>query len=200
MTFLGSLQSLAKSVQTFVRDRRGASAIEFAFVIPIMLIMYLGTMELGQGIETNKKVARSASMIADLVTQEQTLTKSEIDGILVVGESILQPYYRSRPKITITAIRLDSATPPEGKVVWRRQIENGLTSGDTPASETISVPAQLRTPNSFLIRVETELAYLPVITWTAGDNNWGQIFSQINMREGYNLRPRQSAEVTCSDC
>lgn len=165
-----------------------------------MLIMYLGTMELGQGIETNKKVARSASMIADLVTQEQTLTKTELDGILVVGKSILQPYYRSRPKITITAIRLDNASPPVARVVWRRKIENGVTSGDKPTSETIVVPAQLRSPSSFLIKVETELRYLPVVTWSSGTNNWGQVFTQINMREGYHLRPRQSAEVTCSDC
>lgn len=200
MTILGTVRSLLTTTRSFIRDRKGASAIEFAIVVPLMLIMYLGTMELGQGIETNKKVARAASMIGDLVTQEPSLSKAELDGILVVGESILQPYYRSRPTITITAIKLDNATPPVAKVVWRRKIVNGVTSGDKPTSETIVVPSQIRVAGSFLIKVETQLEYLPVVTWANNVTGYGQVFTKINMKEAYHLRPRQSAEVACSDC
>ncbi len=195
----GNIKSVLATARSFGRDRKAASAIEFAVIVPLLLVMYLGTMELGQGIETNKKVARSASMIGDLVTQSTSLTKSELDGILVVGESILQPYYRSRPTIIITAIRLDNASPPVARVVWRRKIQNGSTSGDKPVAETIVVPAQLRIAGTFLVKVETQLAYQPVITWS-NSTGYGRIFSQINMQEAYHLRPRLSAEVACSDC
>jgi Flp pilus assembly protein TadG len=202
MTFLGSVRSLLSAPRAFLRDKSGASAIEFAFVVPLMLVMYLGTMELGQGIETNKKVARSASMIGDLITQETSLTKSQIDGVLVVGESILQPYYRSRPMITITALRFNNASPPVATVVWRRKITNGAITGTGATTETVAVPTQLRTAGSFLVKVETDLQYKPVLTWNSDMKSFGykSTFTNIPMMETYFLRPRQSAEVTCSDC
>lgn len=198
MTLFANMRTLLATSRTFVRDQRGASAIEFAVIVPILLIMYIGTMELGQGIETNKKVARAASMIGDLVTQEQTFTKTELDGILVVGESVLQPYYRSKPTITITAIKIDGAK--KATVAWRRKIEAGATSGTGATTETMVVPNQLNVANTFLIKVDTDLNYQPVLTYDPNNKGYGSIFANIPMREGYYLRPRQSPEVSCSDC
>ena len=61
----------AKSrIARLLGDRRGAAAIEFAFIAPLLLSMYLVTMEVSQAIEVNKKIARVGSMVADLVTQQ----------------------------------------------------------------------------------------------------------------------------------
>ena len=57
----------------FCSDRRGVAAIEFAFIVPVLLIMYFVTMEASQAIETSKKVSRIGSMVADLITQQQTI-------------------------------------------------------------------------------------------------------------------------------
>lgn len=202
MILLATARRIFSTSHAFLRDRRGASAIEFAIVVPLMLAMYLGTLELGQGIETNKKVARSAAMIGDLVTQSTSLTKSQIDGILVVGESILQPYNRSRPSITITALRFNNATPPLAFVAWRRKIVDGVTSGTWSSTETVAVPTQLQTAGTFLIRVETDLNYIPIMT-AVGDLKalgYKSAFANLPMLETYYLRPRQSAEIPCSDC
>lgn len=197
---LGKLSPFLSLAARFAQDRRGASAIEFAFMVPILLTMYLGSMELGQGIETNKKLSRATSMIGDLVTQEQALTKADINGILVIGESILQPYYRSRPVITITSIKIDASSV--GKVSWRRKIQAGVTSGSAATSEVVPLPADLKIPNSVLIKVETELTYLPVLTSMQDAQGLGYkaAFGSIPMKEEYFLRPRQSKEVICTDC
>ena len=34
----------------FARDRRGVSAVEFAMLLPLMLTLYLGTVEISQGV------------------------------------------------------------------------------------------------------------------------------------------------------
>ncbi|TIV71910.1 MAG: pilus assembly protein, partial [Mesorhizobium sp.] len=67
------------------RDRRGVAAIEFAFIVPVLLIMYFITMEASQAIETSKKVSRIGSMVADLVTQQQTVVKANLDAIMKIG-------------------------------------------------------------------------------------------------------------------
>jgi Flp pilus assembly protein TadG len=65
------------------------------------------------------------------------------------------------------------------------------------------VPNTLKIRNTFLIRVESDLAYKPVITWTADQKQvlgLAAAFDGINMSEEYYLRPRISTTITCGDC
>lgn len=184
-------------------DRRGVAAIEFAFVAPLLLSMYFVTMEVSQGIETDKKVGRIASMVADLVTQQQITTKAEVDAIMTIGQSLLQPYNRSAPKIVVTAIEITDETTPKVKVFWSRKLVNGTASADLAKGTITTVPAALNTPGSFLVRVESFLEYKPVITWAAGDKKplgLTAAFDGISMKQTYYLRPRMSSQVTCPDC
>ena len=60
----------------FLGESRAVAAIEFAIVLPLFLIAYLGVVETTLAIETRKKVDRIGSQVADLVTQQQTTTKA----------------------------------------------------------------------------------------------------------------------------
>lgn len=205
MTISGTIQSLWSNSRSFLRDRSGASAVEFAFIVPLLLVMYLGTLELSQGIEANKKVSRSASMIGDLVSQEDTITKETLNDILVIGESILQPYYRSKPTITITGININASSV--ATIAWQRKITNGATTGSGASSTTVAVPTQMKTANTFLVKVETVLDYKPVLTWNSSTKNFGSggtnytsAFTAIPMAESYFFSPRQTKTITCSNC
>ncbi|RVC28752.1 TadE/TadG family type IV pilus assembly protein, partial [Mesorhizobium sp. M7A.F.Ca.CA.004.04.2.1] len=97
-----------RKASRFWSDRRGIAAVEFALIMPILLIMYFLTMEASQAIETSKKVSRIGSMVADLVTQQTSVLKADVDAIMQIGSVTLQPYNRSPPSITITAIQVTS--------------------------------------------------------------------------------------------
>jgi Flp pilus assembly protein TadG len=184
-------------------DRRGIAAIEFAFIVPILLVMYFVTMEASQAIETSKKVSRLGSMVADLVTQQNAVVAADLDAIMQIGTSTLQPYNRSKPKIIITAIQVTTGTTPIVKVVWSRKMVEGVTSVDALKDSITTVPASLKIAGTFLIRVESALAYQPIITWTAdSEKQLGltSAFDKISMSETYYLRPRRSATIPCSNC
>ena len=184
-------------------DRRGAAAIEFAFIAPVLLSLYFVTMEVAQGIEANKKISRVGSMVADLVTQQPSITKSELDAIMTIGESILQPYNRTKPEIVITAIEITDQPTPQVRVVWSRKLLNGAYSAGAAKLSTTTVPEKLKIKGSFLIRVESKLSYTPVIAWTATEKaNLGiaAAFDGIAMGESYYLRPRMTQTIACSDC
>lgn len=188
----------------FLADRRGVAAIEFAFIAPVLLAMYFLSMEVSQAIETSKKVARVGSMVADLVTQQQSVAKADMTAIMKIGDSSLQPYNRSKPKVVITAIQMTNASNPQAKVVWSYRMENG-GYGAGPGKDTIvtTVPAALRTPNAFLIRVESSLDYKPIITWSAdAKRTLGLLgaFDSLAMGQTYYLRPRMSLTIPCTDC
>jgi Flp pilus assembly protein TadG len=186
-----------------IGDRRGAAAIEFAFIAPLLLSLYFVTMEVSQGIEANKKVSRVGSMVGDLVTQQQTINKSEVEAILRIGESTLQPYNRTKPEIIVTAIEITDETTPKTRVVWSRKLMNGAFSEGPAKLSTTTVPTKLSIKGTFLIRVESKLAYAPVITWSADQKDTLGLtaaFSGISMKEDYYLRPRLSTTIPCSDC
>lgn len=196
--------TLVSRLRSLMRDRRGIAALEFALITPLLLSMYFVTMEVSQGIETNKKVSRVGSMVADLVTQQQqSTTKAEIDAIMSIGQSTLQPYNRSTGSIVVTAIEITNDNTPKVQVVWSRQLVNGNSSAAAAKGDPATVPETLKIKGSFLIRVESKLSYKPVLTWAAeGRETLGlaAAFDNIPMGEVYYLRPRMSQTITCGDC
>ena len=178
----------------FWSDRRGIAAVEFALIMPILLIMYLVTMEASQGIETSKKVSRIGSMVADLATQQTSVVKADVDAIMKIGPVTLQPYSRSTPSITITAIQV-SADATKALVVWSRKLVAGATSTGLAATTETTVPTTLKVAGTFLIRVDSTLVYEPAIKLAMTS-----AFNQITMGETYYLRPRRSVTIPCGDC
>lgn len=197
------ISGLRRSVARLIADRRGVAAVEFAFIAPLLLCMYFVTMEVGQAIETNKKVGRVGSMVADLITQQQTITPTEVEAVIKIGESTLAPYNRSKSTITVTAIEVTTDATPQVKVAWSRKLANGAIVAGPAKGSTTTLPDALKVAGSFLVRVQSELDYKPVITWAAsGKKTLGltSAFDNISMSETYYLRPRMSTAVTCSAC
>jgi len=190
-------------LRRLIGDRKGVAAVEFALIAPVLLSLYFVTMEVAQAIETNKKISRVASMVADLVTQQQSVTRQEVDAIMVIGETILMPYNRSQPVINVTAIRVTEDNSPKAEVAWSRRLSNGSAGNGDPVGSIVQIPESLRVPGSFLIRVSGQLNYRPVITWTAEQTaSLGLLgaFDKIGMNETYYLRPRMTDRITCGNC
>jgi Flp pilus assembly protein TadG len=161
------------------------------------------TMEVAQAIETNKKVGRVGAMTADLVTQMQEINKSELEGIMRLGEATLQPYNRSQLNLTLTAIEVTDEATPKIQVVWSRRLINGAFSAGPAKGTAVVIPPALRIKGSFLVRAESTLSYEPVITWAASAKSTlglAAAFDGISMAETYYLRPRRSTSIPCADC
>jgi Flp pilus assembly protein TadG len=194
------LSSAQTGIARFCAEKNGAAAVEFAFIAPLLITMYLGTMEISQGIEINKKVGRSASLIGDIVAQDDNLTMDDLRGIMKIGAAVLQPYERDAPTIKITGIRIDADA--DATVAWSQQgVGEVYSSGDLAGSD-ITVPVNLKIENTFLIKVEASLEYLPITSWTIQKNKSGPdgAYASVPMKEVYYLRPRVENEVVCTDC
>ncbi|MET0170703.1 MAG: TadE/TadG family type IV pilus assembly protein [Aliihoeflea sp.] len=197
------MMSLSKLIRAKFRDERGVAAIEFAFVAPILFILYFMTMEVSQAIETNKKIGRISSMVGDLVAQtgNENLDRASLDGILDIGAAIIQPYGRSRPTIVVEHIRIDSKD--KAFVTWSRQLEGGTKKAAFAKNTETTLPEELMEPGRHLVRVTTRLNYRPVIAWTAEQKTalgLASAFDNIGMSELSYLRPRNGGKIECSAC
>lgn len=187
----------------FAVDRRAVAAVEFAFIAPILLIMYFITMEASQGIETSKKVSRLGSMVADLVAQQDNVSTSVLRDIMRIGTSTMRPYNRSTPRISITAIKISNDAAAVPRVTWSYSGYGTNYTVPYAKNDIVSVPPTLKISGTFLIRVESQLGYTPVIAWAVDGNKatgLAGMFNNVNMNETYYLRPRVMQEVNCSNC
>lgn len=189
-------------LRAFGGNRKGAAAIEFALIAPLLFIFYFATMEVSQGVDTNKKVSRVGSMVSDLVGQQgREVYTADLDAIMAIGEAVLKPYTRSPISITITGIDIDKNS--NVKVKWSRKMVGGAFSRDQVKGSDTTVPKDLLIPETFLLRVTANLDYLPMIAWTADQKmslGISRLFDNINMSESYNLRPRMTTEIDCKNC
>jgi len=186
--------------RAFKENRKGVAAVEFALVVPILLTLYIGTLELSMGLTVNKRIARVASTVADLVTQQEDVDKATLHGIMGVAESVMYPYTTTKPQITIVAVDVDEDHDKWGKVVWSRGMDNkgNFTSGRTVGSD-IRVPNRLRFDDSFLIYVTAGIKYKPVVAQFTGRDSNGNP-TGIDIDEQYWLNPRLPVEIPCLDC
>jgi len=195
---------ILERARRLARDRRGVAALEFALIVPLLLCLYFVTMEVAQAIEANKKVGRAASMAADLVAQMPEIPRSELEGIMRIGEATMQPYNRSKLDLVVTAIEVTNDATPRVQVFWEGKLIDGVyQKGVSKGTAVNDLPEALRIQGSFLIRAKATLGYQPVITWAASAKaplGLASAFDDIQMGETYYLRPRRSTTIPCDGC
>ncbi len=184
----------------FRADRRGVAATEFAIVAPLLLVAYLGSVELAAGIDAAKKVSRSAGVVADLVAQGDTFTASELSDMIDIGMANIQPYKRSDPTISVYGIEIDgSGGTAVAKVAWSITKTKGGSPAKAVADGTVltDVSADLMVGDTFLVRATTELNYKSL---SLGSTEYAGGIDGINLDQTAVFRPRYEDEIVCSDC
>jgi Flp pilus assembly protein TadG len=165
-------------------DTRAVAAVEFAIVAPFMLLLYVGGVELGNGLAISVKVSETAHTVADLVSRNACVTDSALNAMLGASSVTIAPYSAGFSTVTVSEVSTDA----NGKatVTWSKAL-NG-----TPRSvgQPITLPTALGAPSPPLISLilgEVTYLYTPNLGYT--------ISGTVPIRESYYLFPRVSSLV-----
>ena len=74
------------------RDRKGAAAIEFALIFPIIFVLNVAAGEGLQAYIAQRQVAHIAATMADITAQSRTVTEEELDDILTASTAMIHPF------------------------------------------------------------------------------------------------------------
>lgn len=148
------------------REESGLAAVEFALVLPIMVVLWFGGVELTQGLSVDRHLNNLASSIGDLVSRCKILTTASIDQIFDIAPGAMYPYCKTDAECTadglamrVTAVDMNGAGT--ATVAWSRG--QGTTAyADGQAMNSI-VPATLRVPDTQIIVAEVYYTYSPAI-------------------------------------
>ncbi len=91
------------------RDRRGVSAIEFALIFPILIVLMVGATDLGQALMVHRKVNQIVATTADLVSQQSSWTRTQLDAVLKGASSIILPFSTDALTIKVAIIDIDKS-------------------------------------------------------------------------------------------
>ena len=164
------------------RDRSAVSAVEFALILPLMLTLYLGGIQISEALSINRKVGHVTSTLADLVTQSKSLTDSEMSNILDASSSVMAPYSASPLTITVSEIHIDSNGT--ATVVW----SDARNTNAPTVGSTVTLPDAVAVNNSYVVAAVAHYPFTPVIGYV--------LTGSFDLNSTYYLKPRLSDYIT----
>ncbi len=168
------------------RDQRGVAMIEFALILPLLMLLYLGSVELTNALSCQRKLGATSRFVADAVSQSVVLEAAQLADVIDTAQIIMAPYPLDSFALKVSA--LQTGQNGTTTVVWSR----ALHAAPTPRNTAADLPADLGEGGRFLIRVET-FYDIPKI------GPLGLPFP-IRLHDELFMAPRLSRTISCEDC
>ena len=186
MAIQRTASGLHARLRRFARDRDGVSAVEFAIILPFMLTLYLGSVELGEGLSIKFKTTLAARTVTDLASQYVSIDGANMQQILGASSKVLSPYATGSVVVTLTELTVNSTG--KGVVQWSCSL-NG-----TPYTVTqkLTMPTNLQTNGITLLYGEVTYPYTPTLGYA--------ITGTFNIYQNMYFYPRLSATISMSSC
>ena len=109
------LRRIAARILGRVRNKSGTAAVEFSLVLPILVVLWIGGVEVTEGLSVDRRLNNLASALGDLVARSKTVTYGDVDQIFAIapGAMYLLRISGSRPgcrlAMRITAVDMDAS-------------------------------------------------------------------------------------------
>jgi Flp pilus assembly protein TadG len=182
MQAITSIISLHERLQRFAQDRRGVSAVEFAMLLPLMVTLYLGAVEISQGVAIDRKVTLTTRTVADLASQVSSINNADMTNLLNATAAVVAPYDQSKLKVVVSAVTIDNNGT--AKIAWSDTL--GGTARSVGA--TVTLPTALNVNNTTLIWSEVNYSYKPTIGYV--------VTGTLSLSDQIFMRPRLSDTIT----
>lgn len=170
-----------RTAARMLADRSGIAATEFAVIVPVMLVMFFGTVEFSSGVAVNRKVTLMARTLSDLTSQSTSVNDTDLTGFFAASKGIMTPYSSTPTQSTISELYVTPGSLVV-KVMWSRGYAPRATGS------TITIPTELKVAGTYLIFSEVKYRYVPAV---------GKVMAPagVNLSDVAYTRPRQSTCV-----
>ena len=160
-------------------DISGVAATEAGLIFPILLVLLLGTFDMGNGILTAQKTIRASQVTADLIARSRTISTDELDEAILAGQLALQPFNTASYGVDVASIRFDEDENAE--IVWRET--RNMSANDSVLTDAASLSGE----DSGVIAVSTQYTFTPIFS--------GFVVGEMLFQEVAYARGRRSAVV-----
>lgn len=178
-------------LRAFRHAQQGVAAVEFALVVPIMLVIYMGTLEASSLIAMDRKVQSVAGAVGDLVARaDKTLSETRVRDYFRAASGIMTPNDANGVEQIVTAVNVSSTGVTT--IAWSRAYKNGsyLTTTRRVVGQSFPLPAEMIaiSKGRQVIAGEAIQPYRPIL---------GLVFDQtVNLYRSSFYLPRFEGTIT----
>lgn len=167
------MPGLVRLYRRFIASTRGVVAIEFAAILPVLLIILLATFDGGRAIIVYMKVRSATYILASVTNQYSTalpIQSANMTGIMNATTAVLAPYSNTPLTAVISELKITATKATTATVRWSAA-QNGtaLASGATVNLPT-GISASTNTCGTYpcyLILAQVSYTYTPVFGYFA---------------------------------
>lgn len=159
----GLFSKFRAKITQFRRAHQGAAVVEFALIMPLLLLLYLGTVEGGRLISYDRRLTTVASSLGDLVARhESSLSEAELDDYFTAAAAVVSPMVADTLEQVVTNVLVDDTG--DATVAWSRAYNGGTAR---VVGEPYILPQAFRNiaHNRNVIVSEAEMIYEPLTTY-----------------------------------
>lgn len=168
----------SRTSRDFANDCGGLAAIEFAFIVPLMLVLFFGTIDFSQGVAVDRKVTLMARTLADLTSQNTSVTTTQLNNFFAASTAVMTPYAPGPVQATLSELYVDPNSL-QARVQW------SVGTAPRAVSSNVTIPTQLQIGGTYLLFAEVSYLFVPTIGYVMAP-------SGINLRDVAYTRPRQN--------
>ena len=173
-----------------VADDRGAAALEFALIVPVLVLLYALGFEIAEAATVNRKLTDTTVQLANVTSQYTKVAKSDISTIMNASSQIMAPYPNAVLSMTVSEISIDASG--NASVTWSEPYLDGIPFQGTGLTTPPTAPPSFQTANSTYIIVQTTYVYSPIIA--------SNFMAPLTFSNRSFMLPRNSASIPCTDC
>lgn len=184
----------------FLRANGGIAAVEFALVLPLMLLMYIGIIDLTRDVIASRKLDILSRTLSDLVSQQTSgsITNTQLATIFSASTTLMQPYTLAGLTMTLSEVIIQAksnGTCCDALVKWSYTQNGTLRACGAPLTQVpngtlpspTNIPAALINANAnagygyangkttYLIIADTHYTYIPIfnqaLSWFSAGMN-----------------------------
>ena len=173
-------------IRQFSHEQTGVASIEFAMVVPLMVIMFIGTVELSQAITVDRRVNQVASSTADLIARTKSTTVSDLNGTMDIIDELMKPYSHTPLKLTITNVIASTSDENNTVVCWSHNYQGGV--GTYSQGSAYTLPTGVVEKGESVLVAEIKYTYTPLIFSHF-------ITGAVDFTDTFYLKPRLSSAI-----
>lgn len=145
---------------SLIVDTGGTIALEFVYVLPVLVLLWLAGTEVTRAISIDQKISQAAVSAGELASHSSILTNEEIENIFNVVEGAVHPNPAEKADLILTAIGVDGEG--HAQVLWSRA--RGSKEAHVKGTDVGRlIDPQLRLPNTQIIMSEAFYPYRPAV-------------------------------------
>ena len=164
---------LIRRARELERSRSGIAAVEFALVLPLMLVLFFGLAETTTAVTVDRKLTLLSRSLADLSSRESEVLTADMQTIFSASSAIMRPYDATQAQMVVSSVLVTQQGQNfTGKIDWSCGKNIPGTSNPKnlvvrPTASAYPVPDGFQSSNtkSFIV-VETVYPYTSVFQQT----------------------------------